>query len=430
MLNKWIAFLVSRSLEILIIFAVLGLFLFIIKEEFNSMLFYRTCFISQEIIPPKLLYFTVPKAEIDRSFPEWFFIFIKIAALIYFTYLILKQCESFATNLAAYGGAESRGSRSDMAGQASGQGSFAMASAIMSNVRKSMFKATASTLKYGAKAAKFTARATMPNLVKGAASTVSKIDKITNAIGNKMPVRGIGTRIIDDAIAQAQQIAAKDKVPPDRLQGFVRQKAKELLINQKMGFNENRPEQKMESSSTKFALLRINDHNISRRLDKILIEDPMKKQISLIAKDMKKDPDFIPDSDARAKIRERAKDWGIKNGIDESDIEKFLNQSSIKGHIRNSSTLSSSQAARRFAGNKENQEKFLKNLESDRLERKAKHHDARIKGKDILKDYKLKSKTLVPTHYKYALKTRLLQPVGSSRKAYGQAIMLERKQKY
>ena len=428
MLNKWIAFLVSRSLEILIIFAVLGLFLFIIKEEFNSMLFYRTCFISQAIIP-KLLYFTVPKAEIDRSLPEWFFIFIKIGALIYFTYLILKQCQSFATNLAAYGGAESRGSRSDMAGQASGQGSFEMASAIMSNVRKSMFKATASTLKYGAKTAKFTARATMPNLVKGAASTVSKIDKITNAIGSKMPVRGIGTRIIDDAIAQAQQIAAKDKVPPDRLQGFVRQKAKELLINQKMGFNENRPEQKMESSSTKFALLRINDHNISRRLDKILIEDPMKKQISLIAKDMKKDPNFIPDSEARDKIRERAKNWGIKNGIDESDIEKFLNQSSIKGHIRNSSTLSTSQAASRFAHDKEKQEKFLKNLESDRLERKAKHHDARIKRKDILKDYELKSTKISPEIKNHQLKTNLLQPIGSSRKAYGRSYYVSAKAK-
>ena len=387
--NNWITFLVSRSLEIMVLFAVLFFFLPVIQQLFNSMLFYSVCYHDFYFIKP-ILSSTIPIAELERSLGEWILEFIKLGALIYFTLLILQQSSSFASNLAAYGGAK-MGSSREMASQLSGQGTFEIANKLMKTIRNRAFQGSKLALKYSSGFLGFVGRAAFSETIKKMGNAMDAIDYATGKIGRFMPFRGLGTRVIDDAIKKAQSKANQRNLTGEEAQAFIRKQVRDELTEKRIGFDRKNPAKEMNAQNIKFNALRINEQAINRRLDKFLIEKPIKDKISEICKNRKMDQNFIPTAQERSAIKEEVKQWAENSRIDQKKVEKYMEKSRIKSYIRTKSALSSSEAVKKFAGNEELKKQYLEHLEQERLDRKIKLHDKRIDRHDKIHNHPLHS---------------------------------------
>jgi hypothetical protein len=373
----------------MVLFAVLFFFLPAIQQLFNGMLFYSVCYHDFFVIKP-IFSSTIPIAELERSLGEWIVEFIKLGALIYFTLIMLQQSSSFASNLAAYGGAKS-GSAREMANQLSGQGTFSIANKLMTTIRSKAFQGSKLAFKYGSGVLKFTARTTLSQSIKKMGNAIDTIDYVTGKIGRIMPFRGLGTRVIDDAIKKAQSKANQRNLKGEEAQAFIRKQVRSELTEKRMGFDRKRPTKEMNSQKIKFSALRINEQAINRRLDKFLIERPIKDKISEICNNRKLDQSFIPTASERSAIKEEVKQWAESSGIDQQKVEKYMAKSRIKSYIRTKSALSSREAAKKFAGNEKLKKQYLEHLEHERLERKIKLHDKRIDRHDKIHNHPLHS---------------------------------------
>jgi hypothetical protein len=189
-----------------------------------------------------------------------------------------------------------------------------------------------------------------------------------NSLTEKIPFRGPRTRyrdsIIDGAIKRAQAQAG-GKSGKDR-DAFIRNSALKDLQYQ------------MYSDPKKMALAGVDMHNIAKRMDQKLIDEPLRK---FIAEESKKQRNAkgapLFGKAAREAVKKAAEEFATKNFYEgsESRVKALLDSSATKELLKEHSDMTSSEAAKRFAGNKEAQNQYLQHLKKREAKRELAKQD-------------------------------------------------------
>jgi type IV secretory pathway VirB6-like protein len=330
MFKNWLGFLGGRSLEVIVIFTVLYLFLMMIDKAFTDMLFYRVCAENKGIGFIKLI---ILVAQVDRSFVEWIFKFIGIGALLFITYMVIEKVPSVSGSIISVGGVGG-GSGSGMAGGLMGgaMGLAKMAGGGLATV-------AGGAARYGIRGATLAARRAG---ITGAWNKIGKYIPITN------PRTMYRHAIIDGAIKKAA--AAAGGLTGAKRDEFIRNTATQEL------------QLMMRSQPNKMAAAGVDMHNILARYDKKLVKEPLKKFLKSEAKAIAARGRF--GDDARKDLKKSAMDWANKN-LNEGDerVGKYLKESSsLNKLIDDRIELSSSRAAKSFAGDDDTKNRYLQHL--------------------------------------------------------------------
>lgn len=352
MFKNWLGYLGGRSLEVIIIFITLYLFVTLIDKAFTDLLYYRVCGENKGIWFIKIV---ILLAQVDRSFVDWLFKFINVGGLIYITYLVIQKVPNLSSSLVSIGGV----------GGGSGSG---MAGGMMSGFLSLSKTAAGGLGSLAANAARF------GGLGAGAVMRATGLNKITGAIGGMIPIpspRSIyrNVIIIDGAIKKAK--AAAGGLSGAERDRFIRNHATKAL--QLMMYNDPK----------KFSLLANMDihgkasDQILARFDKKLVKDPLKKFLKDEAKAMK---GALPSQvkfgkDAQDLLKQRAMDWASKN-LAEGDgrVKDYLNKSGSLNRLINEKTeLSASRASELFKDDKAARDRYLQHLQ----DKQARNYDKR-----------------------------------------------------
>ncbi len=373
MFKNWLAFLGARSLEIILVFAVLYNFLFLINREFLSLLSFRTCAEGFDIIPHYLPIRVLVSYVSNHSPFYWFSKFLVITGFIFITKLIVIKIADLAGHLIEIGGVANKDGASDVG---HGVGGFSMAAGMASEI--------GGALKLGAKkVGGFAGRQAINGAT--AAARKSGLAAKWNALGKKLPFSGPKTmyrnRMIASAIKAAKASGAAKGYTGASLDAHVREVARSEL--QKYAYH----------NPTKAAAMGLNAHAIGDRLEKVLTKDALSEFLRQKAKEIKTqtDPSSIPvGKEFRAQLRKDAIAWADKNlsggssavtslfgekGQRGGDIHnsKFVNKGDkkIRGLIRGLSDIDPADAAKMFAEDYKKQAEYLDSL-SDKEYRKEK----------------------------------------------------------
>jgi len=353
MFKNWLAFLGARSLEIIIMFTVLYFFLNILDRNFNDLFYYRACGESHSL---GLFSIIIYHSYIDRTFIDWMTRFVTIAGLIFITKMMVEKAMHIAGSLISIGGVANKGGD----GKGHGESGAALAGSMMGNAL-GLAKGAASHLGHAAATA---GRYGVRGLTLGA-RTSGIADKF-NALGDKIPFRGPRSKwrdsIIDGAIKRAESVAgARSGAARDK---FIREAAMKEL------------QAEMYNNPNKMGFLGVDMHNISKRFDQKLVKEPLKNFLKAEAKKLKKqDPGKVLfGKEMREALRNAATNWADKNfyGGAREKVGEYLATSAMKDLVRSEGELSSSQAAKHFAGNEELKNRYLQHLKDNeaRLARK------------------------------------------------------------
>jgi len=343
MFNNWLAFVASRTLEIIILFTMLHPFLIILDGSFKGMLGFRVC--SDNISVDGFWNYSIYKAtDTGRSIFDWAQYFLKIAALIFITKSVCDKAGYISGQLISIGGVANADPVSETG---RGESGFNMASSIVKGTIG--LAKTAITNSKISQAGKFAGRAMIRGLTSiGRAeigeSGVSINDRVNNAF-KAVGIRNRGLRSymrdreIDNAINLAEGDANQRGLEGRERHEYVTQNAKNR-INIFQNANKN-----------KATLLGIDDRNIEKRLDQKLLEAPLKEYIKQQAKELKREG--IYGKDARDIIEKRAGGWANQNlnlseGLAKRKISKFFKKTSVKGSLESSSAMSASEGLAHF----------------------------------------------------------------------------------
>ena len=383
--TNWIKFLVGRSIEIIVLFTTVYFFWHLIDRSFNELLHYKVCYFQKWFIPRILPFPTLvlQADDVNRSFGEWMGQIFEVGALIALTFFVINGMGSVASSLAAFGGADKGGGSKDDQGQASGSSSFALAGDMM----KGVAGLAGNGVKYGLKGAAI--GGSYGALGATAAVRATGVNKSFNSIGKAIPFRGPRTRwrdsIIDSAIKNAQRSAASKGLGGKEADRFVRNKTMDILMTQKVGHvseANNNNFRTIHGQGSKFRLAGVDSEAIAKRLDKKLVEEPLKNQIKKEAAALKKEQgeNFAHGKEARQAVDNRVKEWAKNNiyGTDSQEIGKHLHN--MRSTLKKESALTTSEAAKLFANKSELQSKFMQDLQNEQFERSQKQKMAWARG--------------------------------------------------
>lgn len=338
MFKNWLSFLGARSLEIIVIFIVLYMFLTILDKNFTDLLYYRVCGETHNL---GFFSITILMADIDRSFLTWMSKFIATGGLIFICYLIIQKVPNVAGSIISIAGVSgSAGGGFDMAGKALGAG---MGLAQMG--AGALGSAAVTAARYGVRGATLAARKT-------------GLADLSNSITDKIPVR-ISPRslwrdaVVDGAIKKAQAAAA-GKTGKER-DAFIRETARKEL------------EMLRFSNPNKMGLLGVDNVNIVARFDKLLVKDPLKQFIKDEAKRQKNSsPSSIKfGKEAQEAIKAKALEWAEKNlyeGAKDVVQSYFENSKGINRLTAEKAELSSSRVAKITAGDQDAKDRYINHL--------------------------------------------------------------------
>lgn len=346
MFKKWLAFLGARSLEIILLFAILYNFLVLIDKNFTDLLTYRACVTDWGVGPLKL---KILKSEINRPLITWLVSFITIAGLIFIMQLVVKKVPELAGKLISIGGQSSSAGGAGMAG--------AMAGSILGLAKQAASKGFSVAKDAGALALRGGTAAARASGAAGA----------WNAAGQALGFRGLRTRMRDSIIDSAISAAAKQaggRTGADR-DAFIRKTANETLMNQ------------MRSDPRRMALAGVNMDSIGRRMDNQLVVKPLKDFLKSEAKKLKESGKPLLGSEMTKALEEAAKKWASNNIVGgTSSLASVLGNKSIQQFIKTQGTYSSSEAANSFARNEGAKNKYLQYLKEQEFERHKKAEDS------------------------------------------------------
>ena len=358
MFKNWLGFIGARSLEMVILFLVLYTFVMVIDQKFEAILHYRVCTHSVNF---GLFSFKILLADTGgRGIVDWFIMLFTLAALIYILMEISKKIPDLSGQLISIGGV---GNNDDGVGNNSSAMKMA---GVMLN--------TAGGL--AAKAAKFGLTEGGGNAFRAlrAGARASGISGVVDAIGNKIPVRGIRTRlrdnIIDSAIAKGENAARAAGLKPGtkEFEAKVRNFAMNDETSGVLAFQ--------HKNKKKAALYDFSAETINKRLDTKLVKEPLKTFLKDKAKEIKKgNPSKIPlGKDMEERLKAEARSWADKSLSGGANaINGHLKD--MKGLIHKKSKLSDSDAAKKFAGNDDMKNKFLQYKQERAFEKGKKASD-------------------------------------------------------
>jgi type IV secretory pathway VirB6-like protein len=335
MFKNWVAFLASRSLEIVILFTMLHPFLLIIDSSFKTMLGFRVC---TEAVNNGIMKYSIYKSQgVDRGIFQWFEFFLKIAALIFVTKSICNKAAYISGQLISIGGVSNADSVRETG---HGQSGFNMASSIAAGALGLAKEAVTSGRV--AKLAKFGGRL----LAKGATKalranigTSGSINDMVNGALKSIGIRNRGIRSymrdrqIDGALSAAKEEAKNRGLEGEDKDRFIRANAMER-INLYKANNKNEA-----------ALLGLDNKNILKRFDQKLIKEPMKDFIKQVTGKLKEDGIF--GKQARDIIEGEIQGWAKKNispEIREQKVSEFMKKSSMQDYLRANAEMNASQA--------------------------------------------------------------------------------------
>ena len=335
MFKNWIAFLASRSLEIVILFTMLHPFLLIIDSSFKTMLGFRVC---TEAVNNGVMKYSIYKSQgVDRGIFQWFEFFLKIAALIFVTKSICNKAAYISGQLISIGGVSNADAVSEIG---HGQSGFNMASSIAEGALG--LAKDAVTNGRVAKLAKFGGRFLAKRATKALRANIGTAGSINDMVNNAFKSIGIRNRgprsymrdrQVDGAISAAKEEAKDRGLEGEDKDRFIRANAMEK-INLYKANNKNEA-----------ALLGLDNKNILKRFDQKLIKEPMKEFVAERAKELKQQGVF--GKEAREKIDGEVQNWAKKNispAIREQKVSEFMKKSSMQDYLRGNAEMNASQA--------------------------------------------------------------------------------------
>ena len=399
MFKNWVSFLGARSLEILFLFLILYNFLIIIDQHFTTLLAFRVC---PQVYNLKLFSIKILKAESGRNFVDWIAESAIIAGLLFIMKLVVDKAQSVSGALITIDGVDNKdnkGGESNMASGALGQ-VMALGKSIASGGLGYAERGGAIALKGAAMAARKTA---------GAMGIASAWNRAGEAVG----FRGLRTRARDSIIdAQIDKFAKEAKaqgLSPEKSDQYVRQKTVAAIQNQGKLIGKANPTVS-DHSPGKLALAGVDIASTLKRLDQKLIRDPMREMIKEEAKKLRSSGKIpLTKSEMRDKIRENVQKEMEKrltaSGIDPSKAAFHLrkmdssNLSSYlhygkgfgKGDIERAAyegsyeSMGTSQAAKLFAKNPEEKNKYLDYLQAQEIKRHQATEDSKSSSWKIVR---------------------------------------------
>jgi len=372
MFKNWLAFLGARSLEIVMIFAILYNFVMLIDASFRDLLAYTAC---GHELKFGIFSINILKASgiSDRNLATWMTSIVKIAALIFITKLILEKVADLAGSLISIGG---------VAGKADDGNSSAKVAGQMAGLAQGIAGLAASKgLKYGMQAGVHGGRA---------ASGVSRalgIDKAISTIGSFTPMaparQAARNLMIDTEINNAAKKADSQGLKGAKRDEFIRKEAFEKLdvltrIPDKRGNSD------MIYKPVTSSLVGLSHDRIAARLDQKLIHDPAKDFIKNKAKELRSQG--LYGQDLKDKLHGDLKDWSKENlsfgsGMISAAISSGSNLGNIEKGIQKTidqeSKMNAAEAAQLFAKSPEEQQKYMQYLQNREFERNQRKAEAK-----------------------------------------------------
>ena len=344
MFKSWVAFLGSRALEMALLFLILSPFLITIDRFFTDLFYYKVCGV-QKGIPPVYLY-VLQTIDLNRSLFEWIVKLLKIAGVIFIMHQVIGKVSEIAGYLISISGIPNQDTTTK-AGY--GSGGFALASGAVGaalGLGVSGLKGLGSFGVSGAGSAI------------GGATTVARATGIAsawNAIGKKIPFRGLRTRardaVINGAINEAKANGKSMGLSGKELDQYVRDETMKTLAK------------RLAQEPTKMALYGVDSTSISKVLDQNLIRDGMKDFITKKAQELKEEG--LIGKEFRQQLKKEAKEWARENLYDsagEKKVDQYLKDSQIKSFLRSKAEYTSSEAANLFQ-DKDDKAKYLAHLQ-------------------------------------------------------------------
>jgi len=370
--KRWISYLGSRSLEIVIMFIILYNFVVLIDQKFVALLYYKTCY---ELWGLPSLKIGIYKAYIDRSLVSWCTDFIALGGLIFITKLIIDQIPSVAGYLITIGGDANKDG--DNVGR--GQSSMNLAGRIMGGGEDPSGGSERGVLGFanlaaekGFGAAKYSAGAVVQGgtQVLRATGASALIDKILAPLPNS-PRSMYRNKIIDTAIDQAKKDATAKGLTGVKADLFVRQQTISAMQT-KMYRGENKAgggPKTFDPSGMK--LVGVNMTSVLARLDDKLVKEPLEAFIKDEAAKQKNTASSLTGDALKKELRDKTNEWAEKNlSGGKKAIEKHLGK--MEDLIKKQSRMTTSESAKAFAGDKEGQNKYLQHLKDNEFKNQQK----------------------------------------------------------
>ncbi|MDX2082860.1 MAG: type IV secretion system protein [Rickettsiales bacterium] len=386
MFKNWLAFLATRSLEIIMIFLVLYNFLVLIDQRFTALLYYKAC-VSQL----NLGFFSIPilKSYVSRSLADWLSSFMVLGGLIFVMQLVLEKVPDLAASLVNIGGTAGKGD--------SGGNSFKAGGALlggMIDVAKSIGSAG---VDFGASMAgkaiqgmdeNAVGRRALNSIGSGfkniavAAFGEQKVSQIGNAAGKALSMLPSNPRamyrnsFIDSAIAKAQKQIKTQGLTGKDADRAVRAMVVDELIARGVGKGEN-----IYSNPSAMAAAGLNLETINKRMDEKLIAKPLLDFIKTETKNIKESGNHLIGKAMRDELDKRINNWADNNLI--GGRESIRDIMSDKGQvvdgfswggvglrnmsefIRSQTEYTAAEAATYFANNPEKQREYLQHLKDN-----------------------------------------------------------------
>ncbi len=400
MFKNWIGFLGGRSLEMVLMFLVLYNFVTILDTYFRTLLYYRACIDEYE---NGFIVFKILKSDVSsRNLAEWVTQFFSIAALIYITKMIMGKIPEFAGGLISIGGvgvaAVDRGKPLKGGGlggapdmMSSLAGGIASAANVAFNGTKDGDFGMGRIPGLGSLGSAAMEGGTFLARKSGVAGAVAKIaDSIPGLNQISSPRAMMRNQAIDKAIGAAKADAAAKGLSGAEADRHIRGSVTNAMRQRLNGDN---------PGAKRLALAGLDDKTVQDRLDKKLIQDPLKDFIKAKAAEIKaRSPEKIPDAKQfRAELRSAAKDWAKQNlslgaasramdYVDKTSKKGLAGGSShferdLKNLVKDQGRLKTSEAAKAFKNNPELQNKFMQSLQENEIRRQKRNEEA---GKSII----------------------------------------------
>lgn len=385
--KKWLSFLASRSLEVLILFIILYNFVVLIDTKFVDLLSYRTCL---EYLGIPYLQIPILKSYIDRSLLGWCSSFVALAGLIFITKLIMEKIPYVSGYLITIDGEANKDASS---GVGRGQSGFDMARGIMGEVKSKgqwsnpAIKDIAGTA-YGA--AKFStgvavqggtmaarvATTSFANSSLGRSISESAVGKMAGKAYNMMPSSprtSYRNSIIDAAITTAKQDAEKKGLTGVQADMHIRKTA--IAAMQKKMHREdsaNKSGQPKHFDPTGMKLAGVNMTTVMQRLDDKLVKEPLKEFLKAESKRQKSAVSGVLfGKEMQDKLKEKATEWATANLAGGKDaIKNHLND--LNGFIKEQSKMTTGEASKAYAKDEEGRNKYLQHLKENEIKREDK----------------------------------------------------------
>ena len=342
MFNNWLAFVAARTLEIVILFAMLHPFLVMLDGSFKDMLSFRVC--SDDISVDGFWSYSIYKAsDTGRSIFDWFQYFLKIAALIFITKSVCDKAGYISGQLISIGGVSNADPVSETG---RGESGFNMASSIVKGA-VSLAK-TAITNSKISQVGKFAGRSMIRGLTKIGRAGIGDSGSINDMVNNAFKAVGIRNRGVRSYMRDREIDNAFNRAEGDANQMGLEGRERYEYIRQNVN---NRLDIFKNANKNKASLLGLDDKNIEKRLDQKLIKEPMKKYIREQAKKLKEEG--VYGKEARDQIDERVKGWANQNlNLSEHaakrKISEFFKKTSVKGTLESAPAMSASEGLAHF----------------------------------------------------------------------------------